>query len=340
MYVGSFFFFYVPSSLSIYSNIYLHLLQVQGFGFNTADKIAQKEGISLDSEFRLASGILHTLSVGATADGHCCLNKDALIDKTTDLLVKSGKENFPMRSNATEDEVVSLQREDIESVVSAMLGKNQLRQLVVGDDNVAPSSEDTLRGSLIYHPKMYAMEKSLAEKIVACSSSTAREMASFATPPQRRKQYPSNLSAEQVEAIKMACDVTKSGSLLSVVTGGPGTGKTYVMREIVNTWQNDLNLNVILASPTARAAQRLGKAAGDAYKGEAKTIHRLLDYNRRINAFLKNKNNPLEYDAIVVDEASMLDVHLVSVMLSPNVLMLPLYACQTSLRCRYPPSAS
>lgn len=245
-----------------------------------------------------------------------------------------------MRSNATEDDVVSLRREDIESVVTTMLGKNQLRQLVVGDDNVAPSSEDTLRGSLIYHPKMYAMEKSLAEKIVSCSSSTAREMASVATPPQRRKQYPSNLSGEQVEAIKMASDVTMSGSLLSVVTGGPGTGKTYVMREIVNTWQNDLNLNVILASPTARAAQRLGKAAGDAYKGEAKTIHRLLDYNRRINAFLKNRNNPLEYDAIVVDEASMLDVHLVSVMLSPNVLMLPLYACQTSLRCRYPPSAS
>ena len=78
-----------------------------------------------------------------------------------------------MRRNATEDDVVSLRREDIESVVTTMLGKNQLRQLVVGDDNVAPSSEDTLRGPLIYHPKMYAMEKSLAEKIVACSSSTA-----------------------------------------------------------------------------------------------------------------------------------------------------------------------
>ena len=103
-----------------------------------------------------------------------------------------------------------------------------------------------------------------------------------------------------------------SSSLLSVVTGGPGTGKTYVMREIVNSWQNDLKLNVILASPTARAAQRLGEAAGDVYKGDAKTIHRLLDYNRRINKFLRNKYNPLEYDAIVIDEASMLDVHLVS----------------------------
>ena len=83
-------------------------------------------------------------------------------------------------------------------------------------------------------------------------------MVSVATPQHPQKQYPSNLSAEQVEAIKMACD-DKIG-LLSVVTGGPGTGKTYVMREIVNTWQNDLNLNVILASPTARAAQRLGKS--------------------------------------------------------------------------------
>ena len=86
--------------------------------------------------------------------------------------------------------------------------------------------------------------------------------------------------------------------------------------------------------------RRLGKAAGDTYSGEAKTIHRLLDYNRRINAFLKNRNNPLEYDAIVVDEASMLDVHLVSMALTPKILIFPLYACQTSLRCRYSPSAS
>ncbi len=263
-----------------------------------------------------------------------------MIDKTTDLLLKSGKENFPMHGNLSEDEAISLERGDIESVVSAMLGKNQLRQLMLSDEDAAISSEDSIGASLIYHPKMYAIEKGLAEKIVACSSNTAREMVSVATPPHPQKQYPSNLSAEQVEAIKMACDVTKSGSLLSVVTGGPGTGKTYVMREIVNTWQNDLNLNVILASPTARAAQRLGKAAGDTYSGEAKTIHRLLDYNRRINAFLKNRNNPLEYDAIVVDEASMLDVHLVSMALTPKILIFPLYACQTSLRCRYSPSAS
>ena len=244
-----------------------------------------------------------------------------------------------MRSNLSEDEATSLERGDIESVVSAMLGKNQLRQLMLSDENVAVSSEDSLKASLIYHPKMYAIEKGLAEKVVACSSNSAREMVSVATPQHPQKQYPSNLSAEQVEAIKMACDA-KSGSLLSVVTGGPGTGKTYVMREIVNTWQNDLNLNVILASPTARAAQRLGKAAGDAYSGEAKTIHRLLDYNRRINAFLKNRNNLLEYDAIVVDEASMLDVHLVSMALTLKFLIFPFYACQTSLRCRYPPSAS
>ena len=80
---------YGAESLSIMTeNPYLLVEDVQGFGFNTADKIAQKEGISANSEFRIASGILHTLSVGATGDGHCCL-KNRIIDKTMDLLQKA-----------------------------------------------------------------------------------------------------------------------------------------------------------------------------------------------------------------------------------------------------------
>ena len=327
---------YGAKSLSIMTeNPYLLVEDVQGFGFNTADKIAQKEGISANSEFRIASGILHTLSVGATGDGHCCLKKNRIIDKTMDLLQKSKREmlNDAKKENTTttieleggnNHEIVELEKHDIEKVIHNMLGKNQLRQIYLGnvDDNnnnnnntnMEDQQDDISNKILIYHPKMYIVEKTLAEKIVSCNTNMSKEMLTTTTLSNDgvEKTYPSNLSTEQIDAIKMACDITTSSSLLSVVTGGPGTGKTYVMREIVNSWQNDLKLNVILASPTARAAQRLGEAAGDVYKGDAKTIHRLLDYNRRINKFLRNKYNPLEYDAIVIDEASMLDVHLVS----------------------------
>jgi exodeoxyribonuclease V alpha subunit len=325
---------YGAKSLSIMTeNPYLLVEDVQGFGFTTADKIAQKQGISANSEFRIASGILHTLSDGATADGHCCLNKEGLINKTLDLLQKSKRE-ITLSNNAqqsedagsnnngdTDDAVLKeLGNEDIENVINSMLSKKRLRQIYL-ENNIGNNYVDNhlLNKTLIYHPKLYALEKTLAEKVVASNNNMSNEIAHRASSAtedgvynKANNAYPSNLSEEQIQAIKMACDVRHSSSLLSIVTGGPGTGKTYVMREIVNSWQNDLKLNVMLASPTARAAQRLGEAAGDIYNGEAKTIHRLLDYNRRINRFLKNKKNPLEYDAIVIDEASMLDVHLVS----------------------------
>ena len=92
---------------------------------------------------------------------------------------------------------------------------------------------------------------------------------------------------------------------LMVLTGGPGTGKTFTVRAIVQRWRAE-GKEVLLASPTARAANVLAEAVG----GAAYTIHRLLEYNPREGSFMRAANNPLQADAVVIDEASMLDVHL------------------------------
>ena len=103
------------------------------------------------------------------------------------------------------------------------------------------------------------------------------------------------------------CDAVARASFgkLMVLTGGPGTGKTFTVRAIVDRWRAE-GKRVLLACPTARAASVLAAAAG----GEASTIHRLLEWNPRENSFGRAANNPLETDAVVIDEASMLDVHL------------------------------
>ena len=116
----------------------------------------------------------------------------------------------------------------LKKVIHNMLGKNQLRQIYLGnvDDNnnnnntdMEDQQDDISNKILIYHPKMYIVEKTLAEKIVSCNTNMSKEMLTTTTLSNDgvEKTYPSNLSTEQIDAIKMACDTTTSSSLLSVV---------------------------------------------------------------------------------------------------------------------------
>ena len=108
------------------------------------------------------------------------------------------------------------------------------------------------------------------------------------------------LSDRQLQAVERA-GMTR----LMILTGGPGTGKTYTVNQIVQKWKVQ-GKRVLLACPTARAANVLSQATGH----PASTIHRLLEYNPREERYKRCSTNPLEADAVVVDEASMLDVNL------------------------------
>ena len=109
-----------------------------------------------------------------------------------------------------------------------------------------------------------------------------------------------------------------------LLTGGPGTGKTYTVRSIVAQWRAQ-GLRVLMACPTARAATVLAEAVG----GKASTIHRLLEYNPHEDLWKRDRLNPLETDALVVDEASMLDVQLAARLLDA----MPDYATHSHIRC-------
>src|SRR5258707_12025320 len=108
------------------------------------------------------------------------------------------------------------------------------------------------------------------------------------------------LSPEQRRAVELA-----ASSRLLVLTGGPGTGKTFTTKTIVALWRA-MGKSILLAAPTGRAAQRLAEMSGR----EAKTIHRLLAFDPKTMQFRHNEDNPLQAQAIVVDEASMLDLFL------------------------------
>ena len=294
---------YGSSALGIMTgNPYLLAEEVPDFGFATADDIALRQGMALDAEFRLESGILHVLSK-ASMDGHCCLSRGELISKTLDLINAKyyNRERARMRKGALEgkDEkpIPLVEPVTVNALVTKMVKTGSLLVLdIQGNGNT--------QTEMIYHPKVYNVEKKLARHIVSRVASNAAA-SSLTYEPSNSSE--GALSAEQVRALKMAQD---DSSKFLVVTGGPGTGKTYVMREIVKAWEK-MGMRIALASPTARAAQRLLEAVGDPkYDEHAKTIHRLLEYTSRINSFKRHGNNPLEYDAIVVDEASMLDIYL------------------------------
>ena len=109
-----------------------------------------------------------------------------------------------------------------------------------------------------------------------------------------------SLSGEQQQAVE-----TAAYSKVMVITGGPGVGKTFCTRTIVELWKA-MDKSIALAAPTGRAAQRLGEMTGE----DAKTIHRLLEFDPKTRSFKRDKNNPLPQKAVIVDEASMLDLFL------------------------------
>ncbi len=256
-------------------NPYQLATDIYGIGFFTADKIARNLGVSADSEFRYCAGMTHVLSQAAE-DGHCYLPQPQLMAEVAHLLKTESHEPAP-------------------NVIAQIIQK-----MTLTDELVRELGADKIL--CCYKPTYFYTEQNLAQLVryhltYPINPDIPRVRAWLERFSSSRKV---SLSPEQQQAVEVA-----AYSKLTVITGGPGVGKTFCTSTIVSLWKA-MGKSIALAAPTGRAAQRLGEMTGL----EAKTIHRLLEFDPRTRSFKCDSTNPLPHSAIIVDEASMLDLFL------------------------------
>ena len=245
---------------------YQMIRDIDGIGFITADRIARSiSGFSEDSDARIRAGIIFALEQAQAEYGHTYLPQDPLIEYAERLL--------------------GVQAERIEEALERLV---LLQQVFLEEIDGQPG---------VFLPYLHGMEEYLARRLIQMRSQASdRRRAEEAVDPSLKEI---TLSAQQAEAVDAACREN-----IFVITGGPGTGKTTIIRYITRYLASN-GMDFALAAPTGRASKRMSEATGV----EAKTIHRLLEYVPG-QGFRKNREDPLCYDMIIVDEASMIDVPL------------------------------
>lgn len=250
---------------------------IQGVGFKMADEIAQRVGIFTDSDFRIRSGIFYTL-LQSVANGHTYLPREELFAGAAELL--------HVDPEIMEKHLVDLQME---------------KKIVV-------------KGQEIYAAQYYYMELNAARMLHDLNLRGSEPEGKI------RKKLERICAEEQIEPdelqIQAVIEAVNSGLL--IITGGPGTGKTTTINTIIRYFEQE-EMEILLAAPTGRAAKRMTEATGY----EARTVHRLLELtgipdDSTSSAgmhFERNEENPLDADAIIIDETSMVDIYLMHALL-------------------------
>ncbi len=255
---------------------------ISGVGFKTADEIASKIGIRVDSEYRIRSGILYAL-LQASLDGNTYLPIDELTSRTEALLAVGPEQII-------DNDIIQTQIQNL------MMDK----KLIAKNDN-------------IYAASFYYEEQGCAVMLEGLNEA---EIVTDAEIETYKRQI---LEIEEKKNLRLD-DLQRQAVLKSIsngiviITGGPGTGKTTTINTIIEYYASQ-GLDILLAAPTGRAAKRMTEATGY----EARTIHRLLEVSGQVSDddpkaggvhFERNRDNPLEADAIIIDEMSMVDIHL------------------------------
>ena len=263
---------------------------IYGIGFATADEIAARVGISTQSEFRIRSGILYTLSM-TLSEGSSYLPREILMSRAAELL-------------KVPDELIGLQLDNlvVERQVRICRKKGEVQ---------------------IYSNAAWREEQQIARMLADLETEPVRHGARDPETVLAELEKEENLELDQLqrEAVLMAAE-----HAILIISGGPGTGKTTTINTIIRYFRKE-NLEFLLAAPTGRAAKRMTEATGN----EAMTIHRLLGVRAvreegedafapdpgfagrgsgGYSYFEKGSDNPLEADAIIIDEMSMVDMHL------------------------------
>ena len=261
-----------PSAiLRVTEDPYALIDRLHGLGFKTADAMATKLGILPDSEVR-ARGVIRHLLREARREGHVCLPETVLEENLLKL---------------------SLPSEIITSALACLVEEGIIRCEVTPEDPVATC--------WYYLPALYQAEISVAERIHHLLSQTAPPCASTAELKSAIQRSAWQPDASQEKAVKMALQEP-----FSIMTGGPGTGKTTTLQLLLDTLDSAGVGPILLASPTGRAAKRLQEATGR----PASTLHRLLGWEPHAQGFRHDEDEPLEAEFLIVDEVSMLDLPL------------------------------
>jgi exodeoxyribonuclease V alpha subunit len=244
---------------------YVLMREIPGFGFKKVDKIARKMGTPKDLPSRLRAG-LHYCVLAALDDGDCWVEHEDLLDRANTLLVLDTLDS----------------RDVIESHLEAMIAEGSLvshafERLVVAD------------------PEIHRMEHELADVLKAGGAGSPHSVRDVEGLLDAEGH---ELNQEQRAAVRNAFTYS-----ISLMTGGAGSGKTYAVSTIASAAAH-LELNLVLAAPTGKAAKRLEQVVSH----EASTIHRLLGFNG--HTYARDAQNPIEADILVVDEVSMVDVPL------------------------------
>lgn len=256
---------------------------IDGVGFKTADEIAARIGIHADSDFRIRSGLFYVLQQ-AVGEGHIYLPQDVLARRAMQIL--------------------GVEISEVEKYVM---------DLCIDRKTVMKEENGEIR---IYPAHYYYLELNTAKMLhdLDIDCEMPEDMIEKRLKKVEEKEK-ITLDALQHQAV---IEAIKHGLL--VLTGGPGTGKTTTINTMIRFFESE-GMDILLAAPTGRAAKRMTEATGY----EAQTIHRLLEVSGNpeeegnVNGFLRNRENPLETDVIIIDEMSMVDLPLMHALLSAVV---------------------
>lgn len=258
------------------TNPYQLISDVERVGFQTADKIAQEVGITKDSDFRIRAGIIYTLKEASNKSGHTALPDDIL---KKELLALLGFDETYL--------------EKVECNIEDLIFLAEIKDYVV----------DNARFYMLY--KSYLTEKTIARRLALLEAAHGGIEVDFSEQIDKFEEMSGiKLHEKQREAVSNSLN-----SGVHVITGGPGTGKTTIIKCILHILKF-LKLSYQLCAPTGRAAKRMGEATGE----EAKTIHRLLDLDFKDGKgyFTYNENTKIPVDVVIVDEVSMVDEYVFS----------------------------
>ena len=267
---------------------------IQGVGFKMADEIAQKVGIFTDSDFRIRSGIYYTL-LQSVANGHTYLPQEELLASASELL-------------HVDPAVMEKHLTDLQMEKKIVVKVNEEKLLKPEEDDSTPASHH------VYASQYYYTELNTARMLHDLNLRGAEPETEI------RKKLEKICEEERIEPdelqIRAVVEAVNSGLL--IITGGPGTGKTTTINTIIRYFEQE-EMEILLAAPTGRAAKRMTEATGY----EARTIHRLLeltgvpsdDKDTSGMHFERNEENPLDADAIIIDEMSMVDIYLMHALL-------------------------